>query len=228
MALPAFAPLRFFARDRRGSAAVEFAVGVAALLTISMLCFDLYSLVRVYRASAQSAVVMADYVSRETTPNWHQVSTLGEFLRHRVFGAPVHLVYVISAVGYPSGGDPVQVLWVDDTIRFGDAAVTSALAAECSRRGSQGWRAALLAGLGAFGMTEGEVVIVAEVCARPGREGMLTNRFVTGDIYRLHVRSSRAFEQTQSGPVSATTTEAASGMALLTKVGAASGQVGRS
>ena len=51
--------LRKFGRDDSGSAGIEFAIGGVAILTIAMLCFDLYSLVRVNGASARSAVAIA-------------------------------------------------------------------------------------------------------------------------------------------------------------------------
>ena len=111
------------------------------------------------------------------------------------------MVYVISAVRRPPGSDPAEILWVDDTIRLGDSGTTDTLADECSRRGAAGWRAALLSEPEASGMAEEEVAIVAEVCARPLREGMLTSRLVSGDIYRLHILPSRDTEQAPARPV---------------------------
>lgn len=193
--------LRKFGRDDRGSAGIEFAIGAVALLTIAMLCFDLYSLVRVNGASARSAVAIAEYVSRDAAPSGDEVTALGKFLHRQEFGAPADVVYVISAVRRPSGSDPAEILWVDDTIRLGDSGTTDTLADECARRGAAGWRAALLGEPEASGMAEEEVAIVAEVCARPLREGMLTSRFVSGDIYRLHILPSRDTEQAPARPV---------------------------
>ena len=201
--------LRAFGRDDRGSAGIEFAVGAVALLAIAMLSFDLYSLVRVNGASARSAVSMAEYVSREAAPDGDQVTALGRFLHRQEFGAPADVVYVISAVRRPPGDDPAEVLWVDDTIRFGASETTDALAGECARRAGGGWRTVLLGDPGASGMAEGEVAIVAEVCARPMREGMLTSRFVAGNIYRLHILPSRDPGEIPARPVHSASTEGA-------------------
>ncbi len=205
----AFLPrsLGTFRRDDRGSAGIEFALGAAALLTIAMLCFDLYSLVRVNGASARSAVAMAEYVSREAAPDGDQVTALGRFLHRQEFGAPADVVYVISAVRRPPGDDPAEVLWVDDTIRFGASETTDALAGECARHARAGWRAALLGDPEASGMAAGEVAIVAEVCARPMREGMLTSRFVAGNVYRLHILPSRESARIPARPVHSASTE---------------------
>lgn len=205
-ALPSL-PLRSFVRDTRALAGIELAFGSVALATIATLCFDLYSLVGVTSASARSAVAMAEYVSRDSAPDGDQVTALGRFLHREEFGAPADLVYVISAVRRPPGDEPAEVLWVDDTIRFGDSATTAALAGECARRGSAGWRAGLLGAPGSLGMSEGEVAIVAEVCARPLREGMLSGRLVTGDIYRVHILPSRDPRQAPEPPVHSTSAE---------------------
>lgn len=207
MARASMNPLRRFARDRRGSAGIELALGTVALLTIGMLSFDLYSVFRVNSASARSAFAMADYLSRETAPDGEQVSALGRFLQQNEFGTPAHLVYVLSAVRRPPGADPAEILWVDDSIRLGDATVTDALASECSRRAGQGWRTTLLGGAENSGMSEGEVLIVAEVCARPSREGMLTNRLVAGDTYRVSILPVRDFDRAPASPAYPTDTE---------------------
>ena len=143
---------------------------------------------------------MADYVSREATPDGEQMRALGQFLHQHGFGAPADLVYVVSAVRGTPGEGAAEVLWVDDSIRFGNAAATDALVGMCTRRAAQGWRAALLGEAGNSGMTEGEVLIVAEVCARPSREGTLTNRLVAGDTYRVHILPLRDFERAPSSP----------------------------
>ena len=138
--------MRRFARGADGSAGIELGFGSAALLTISMLCFDLYSVVSTDTAGARSAVVLAEFVSLETEPQSNDLAALGEFLYRHEFQAPVNVAYVISAVQRPTGEDErAAVLWTDDTIRFGDEEVTTELAVECAKRGREGWRAALLA-----------------------------------------------------------------------------------
>lgn len=199
MAAPALPLLQDFARGSRGAAGIELGFGSVALLSIAMLCFDLYSLVGVNSASERSAVAMADYVSREPAPHGDQLTALGQFLHRSEFAAPVGVVYVISAVRRPPGDDPAEVLWVDDKIRFGADTTTDALATNCSSRGQSGWRASLLRDPALSGMAEREVTIVAEVCARPVREGMLTG-LLLGDIYQLHVLPFRDTEQAPAQP----------------------------
>ncbi len=204
MAVPEFAPFRSFARDTRGVAGIELALGAVALLTISMLCFDLYSLVGLNGASARSAAAMADYVSREAAPDGDEIAALGEFLHQEEFGSPADVVYVITAIRRPPGEDTAEVLWVDNSIRFGATQTTDVLAGECARRANAAWKTTLLGEAAASGLVEREVAIVAEVCARPTREGLLTSRFVSGDVYRLHIIPSREAAQIPARPVYST------------------------
>lgn len=201
--------LRAFGRDCRGSAGIELALGSVALLAIALACFDLYSLVRVNSGSARSAVVMADYVSREAAPDGDQMDALGKFLRQTEFGAPSDLVYVVTAVQRPTGDGPAVVLWADDAIRLGDPTAVQALASRCTQRAAGGWRARLLGPPDASGLQQGEVAIVAEVCARPSREGLLSSRLVAGDLYGMHILPLRDPEQIPSSPVRSTSTAAA-------------------
>ena len=192
--------LRRLAREERASAALEAVIGTVAVLGLSMLAFDLYSLTRANAASARTAATMADYVSRDAARDGDEIAALGRFLHGREFAMPVALVYVISAVRQPADDDPAEHLWDDDTVRIGGDAATTALVQECRRRGEEGWRAILLGSGGGGGdedagerlaLPAGDAAIVVEVCASPLREGMLTSRFVTGTIYRLHALPTR-------------------------------------
>ena len=191
--------LRAFARGTRASAGLELAVGAAVLIPIAALCFDLYARVVADTAGARAAAAMADYVSRgpdtgTNTLDGGALRDLGDFLRTHAFGAPADLVFVVSALSQPSGNPlpAVTVLWSNDTLlRFGDATVTTALAADCPRFvTTSGGRttADLPAG---FTMAAGEVIVVAEFCARLTRAGSFTGRFVAGDVYRHHVLPAR-------------------------------------
>lgn len=216
--------LRAFGLDRRGSAGIELALGSVALLAIAVACFDLYALVRVNSGSARSAVAMADYVSREAAPDGDQMAALGKFLRQTEFGAPSDLVYVVTAVRRPPGTDPAQVLWVDDAIRLGDPTAIQALASRCTQRGAGGWRTRLLGAPAASGMREGEVAIVAEVCARPSREGLLSSRLVAGDLYGLHILPVRDPEQVPSSPTRSAPGDTASSVPSSEGTGGAGGR----
>ena len=199
MIASALSPLRAFARDPRGAASIELALGATVLLTVSALCFDLYARLKADTAGARMAVTMADYVSRDVAPDGDEMDALGRFLHEHELGVPANLVYVVTALRQPPG-DPlpdIEVLWSDDTIRIGDAAVTEEIAAACTRYVAEGGTA----DLDGFTMSEGEVLIIAEVCARLTREGSLTGRFVAGDIYRLHALPAREPGETPSEPV---------------------------
>lgn len=180
-----FSALAPFVRDQRGSAGIELAIGAAALIGVAAVCFDLYTRVNADTAAARMAVTMADYVSRDAAPEGAELAALGAFLHEHELGVPAHLAYVLTALRQPAG-DPlpaVEVLWSDDSIRFGDAAATAALAGGCARHVTGSDTADLPDG---FAMDAGEVLVIAEVCARLTREGSLTGRFVAGDVYRLH------------------------------------------
>lgn len=188
---------RRFATESRASAGIELAIGSVALLAVAMLCFDVYSLVRVGTASARSATVMADYVSRERESDGEQVAALAQFLYETEFQSPADLVYVISAVRGPRDGLPAEVLWTDDTLRIGDPDTTEHLSGVCDQLGEQRWRADLTG----MQIASGEIVVVAEVCARPQREGSLSGRLIGGDFYRLHVLPARVRGQSPAPPV---------------------------
>ena len=198
--------LRAFARGTRASAGLELAIGAAVLIPITALCFDLYARVAADTAGARAAAAMADYVSRgpdaaTNTLDGGALRELGGFLRTHEFGAPADLVFIVSALRQPPGSPApaVAVLWSDDTLlRFGDATVTTALAAGCSRFVSGGNTANLPAG---FTMAAGEVIVVAELCARLTRAGSLTGRFVAGDVYRLHVLPAREPGRAPPAPI---------------------------
>ena len=206
MSLAAPPSARRFATDSRAAAGIELAIGAVALLAVAMVCFDLYSLVRLGTASARSAVTMADYISRERAPDGEQVTALGQFLYETEFKSPADLVFVISIARGPVDGMPAEVLWVDDTLRIGDPDTTDDLAGVCLRHGEQRWRRDLLGTQDSPLIAEGEIVVVGEVCARPRREGSLSGRLMGGDFYRLHVLPAREREQGPARPVYPTET----------------------
>ena len=194
--------LHVFARDARGAASIELALGAFVLVSVSTLCFDLYSRIKADTAVARIAVTMADYVSRDVAPDGGEIKALGEFLYKNELGLPAALVYVVTALHQPSGGDPlpaVQVLWSDDTIRIGDEAVTAQIAGGCAHFTDDGGNATLPDSF--LPMSPDEVLIIAEVCVRLTREGFLTGKFIAGDIYRLHALPARDPDQRPTAPV---------------------------
>lgn len=183
MASP-FAVLRRFAGDSRGGAAIELAVGTVALIAVATATLDLYFLMSASAASGRAAMIMSDYVSRDTAPDSDELSALGRFLHAHEITVPSDFVSVISAFHQPDG-DPLpdaDLLWSDDSIRIGDSTVTAELAATCTRF-SDGATADLPSD---FAMSAGEVLIIVEVCARLTGEGSLTGLFLGRDIYRAY------------------------------------------
>ena len=181
-----------FARDTRGAAPIELAIGAVVLVALSALCFDIYTRVRADTAGLRMAVTMADYLSHEVAPGRNELAALGTFLHEHELGVPADIVYVLTALRQPSGDPPpaIEVLWSDDRIRVGTTTVTDALSGACTRHvNDEG--AGVLPDSFKSGMASGEVVIVAEVCVRLQREGSLTGRFVAGDIYSSHAVPAR-------------------------------------
>ena len=196
------------ARDERGSASIELGIGVVVVLVVAALAFDIYSLIRADTATARIAATMADYVSRETAPDGDEMAALGQFLYERELSAPAALVYVVSAVHQPSGGNPAVALWDDDTVRVGEAQATADLVQDCRSRGQDGWQQNLL-GQGADRLTlaANDVVIVVEVCAKLTLQGTFSSRVLTGNIYRLHALPARDKRELPAAPVYEPSTE---------------------
>ena len=204
-----------FASECRAAAALELGVGGVSLLAVSLLCFDFYSRVQVDAASASAAVTMGEYVSREAQPvgsgededapvlDAGELAALGEFLQRYGLGAPASVAYVVSAVQKPSVSDPAEVVWVD-TFTFGDAGQT--LANACGQFGTEGGPAQLPGGFTLLSDEDhDEVLIVAEVCARPSRQGLFSSWLFAGDVYSVHalVWRGSGLGQVPAGPVHA-------------------------
>ena len=192
--------LRAFARDAHGAASIELAIGAVVLVALSALCFDLYTRVRADTAGLRMAVTMADYLSREVAPGRDNLTALGTFLHEHELGVPADVVYMLTAIRQPPG-DPapeLELVW-DEHIQIGDATVTRDLAQDCTRylvgETNEGIPESFKSG-----MAPGEVVIIAEVCARLQREGSLTGRFVAGDIYSSHAVPARDPNAPPFGP----------------------------
>ena len=202
------AALRAFARDTRAAAGLELALGCAlALLPVAYACFDLYSRVEADTIGARLAVTMADYVSRGPDTDGGELDgdalkALGKFLHEYELNAPADLVFVITVLRKPSGttDPPVKVLWSDDTIRFGDETVTAELAGQCPQYVENSGGQKTAKDRADFKMAAGEALVIVEVCARLTREGSLTGRFVTGDVYRLHILPLRTPEEDVPSP----------------------------
>ena len=183
-----------FVRGTGASAGLEMALGAVALLTVATLCVDLYARVEADTISSRLAVAMADYVSRgpdtdQGTLDGASLEALGKFLVDHELWVPADVVFIVSLLRQDAGTPrpAVEVLWSDDELRFGDTTVTANLASDCARLVSESGGTASAVLPTEFTMDAGEVLVVVEVCARLTVAGSLTGRFVTGNVYRLHV-----------------------------------------
>ena len=200
--------LRAFARDSRGAAALEVAVGAVLLLSVAAVSFDLYSRVEADTAAARLAVTMADYVSRDTVPDGNEMKALGEFLQKHQLDVPADVVFVVTAIHQPCNDPPqpdqpcddplpdTEVWWSDDAIRIGDPTVTDEIARHCARLVDTDQHGVTTVSLpSTFTMVANEVIVVAEVCAKLNLQGSLTGKFISAgdpyDIYRIHALPAR-------------------------------------
>ena len=190
---------RSFATSEDGVASLELALGAVVLLGVAALCFDVYVRVKAHAAVLRMAVTMADYVSRDTAPSADDLSQVGAFLYTHELGVPADMVYVLTALRKPDANPASlpSVLWTDDRIRIGAQAGTDALALACSRRSDGS-----LPEFFRSGMASGEVLIVAEVCAKLRREGSIVGRVVGASIYRFHAVAAREPDTPPAAPIS--------------------------
>ena len=201
MKMPKTCMLRTFGRDVRGGAAPELALGTVTLIAIAALCFDLYSRVSADTAGARMMAAMADYVSREAAPDGNELAALGDLLKHHELGTHTDVVFVVTAFHQAAGEPlpPIERLWVDKTIRMGEPTVTNELAGGCSRYVAATGQPSLPEDF-ASAMAPGEVLVIAEICARLRREGSLTSKFVADDIYRHHAIPIRPPDRPPAAP----------------------------
>ena len=196
--------LRAFARSTRAAAGIELAIGGSVLVMVAGLSFDLYARVEADTVGARLVATMADYVARgpdqgERELDGDAMKKLGAFLHEYVLRGrdDDDLVFIVSALRQPAGNPApsVEVLWSDAAgLRFGDGADKL----DCTSRfvgkdADDNTVARLPSGIEAADFTMGanEVLVVAEVCVRPGRLGALSGLFI-GTVYRYHVLPARA------------------------------------
>ena len=167
-------------RNCRGAAALECALGTAALLTISVSALNVYRLADAQATVLHSAVTVADYVSQEETPVAAHIEDLAEFL-HGECLAPSDAAFVVSAVGKTGDEDP-KVRWASPPHLFGPNAASDTELANCGRVGAAGGAASLPEG---FELMDHEAVIMAEVCVRHEGELMYQHHILpirTADV----------------------------------------------
>lgn len=189
-----------YLRGRSGTAIIELAIATAVIIGISMLIFDAYAMVKSRSAAGRVAITMSDFVARETGSDYgDQMVALGQYLYEQELGASVAIVYVISVVSKAPGGD-AEIVWTDDTMRFGDPTSTTSLADECDILSSSGWQTMLVGPSATVSLDDGEAVVVTDICAQLLGAGFLTSEIFAGNTYRVHVTPFRTPEELPSPP----------------------------
>ena len=192
--------IRSFVRGRSGSALIELGLAAFVMIVVFMVIFDVYAMVKSRSASGRLAVILSDFVARETGSDYgDQLDALSQYLYEQELGSSVDVVYVISVVQKPTGND-AAVVWTDDTMRFGDSTRTASLADECEALGTVGWKTMLVGTDATVPLADGDAVVVAEVCAQLLGAGFLTSSVFTGNTYRVHVTPFRTPSQIPPSP----------------------------
>ena len=187
---------RRFARDTRGAAGIELALGAVVVLGIAVAGFAVYSRIEAAVSAPRIAIVMAEYVSQEQAPDGDQLDALARFLRDHELGAGHALLVVITAL-HKAAGESAGVLWID-RIRLGDETATTDLAKTCKGKGAADGKAALG---DHFTMDDGETVFVVEVCARAAAASLPASW--TGDLYSQYLLPTRHPDVTPAQPARA-------------------------
>ena len=179
-----------FARDTRGAAGVELALGAFAVLGLAVTCFAAYSRIEAAASAPRIAIAMAEYVSREEAPDGDQLDALARYLRDHELGADYDVLIVTTAI-HKEAGESAAVLWID-RIALGDAAETTKLGETCTgRRAGDG-----TATLGDdFAMDDGEIVFLVEVCARSAATSW------TGVLHHHYLLPTRHPDELPPAPV---------------------------
>ena len=192
--------IRGYFRERSGFAVIELAIATVVTLSISMLVFDAYAMVKSRSAAGRLAIIMADFVARETDSDYgDQLIALGQYLYEQELGSSVAIVYVVSVVSKEQGSD-AAIVWTDDTMRFGDSTSTDSLAQECESLSAVGWQTMLVGPDATVSLADGEAVVVAEVCAQLLGAGFFTSEIFIGNTYRAHVTPFRTPDEIPPRP----------------------------
>ena len=189
-----------YLRGRSGGAVIELAIAAVVIIGISMLIFDAYAMVKSRSAAGRAAIIMSDFIARETGNDYgDQMVALGQYLYEQEMGESVAIVFVVSAVSKAPGTD-AEIIWTDDTMRFGDPTKTASLADECADLSSSGWQTMLVGPAATITLDDGEAVVVADVCAQLLEAGFLTSAVFTGNTYRVHVTPFRVPDELPAAP----------------------------
>ena len=166
-----------FIFDRRGSAALECALGMVVMVAVWSLGFDIYRSAESQETLLHIAATFADYASRDDEVKAAHIDALAKFL-HANELTPAGAVFVMMAITKSPGEEKPGVLWTRTvTIAPGDGGAPTPT--KCSQISGEGGKAKLPA---VFSMDDGEVVIAAEVCTTQDGDA----------IYAHHILPTRA------------------------------------
>ena len=187
--------LKNYLRDRRGVASIEAALGIVAMLTASLLAFDLYRLASAQTTIMHVAVSLADTVSRDEPPGLTEaelrqkmdafVQSLSELLHQEQFPT-ANANFIVAAV-YKDPGPPASLtaLWSKEVVLLGTTnPLTSCKPANQTNEIKIDTNPVTLPAK-FLPMADREIVIVAEVCVER------TGTAFPGEVYAHYIVPSR-------------------------------------
>ncbi len=191
--------LKNYLRDRRGAAAIEFALGTVVMVSASLLALDLYRLAGMQTTVTHVAVSLADTVSRKEPAGltkrqlllkmYFFVQSLSELLHEEQFPTS-NARFAVAAV-YKDPGPPASLtmLWSSAVVRrppSSTSPLTSCAPANQTNEIQLETNPVVLpAGFTLADMADREIVIVAEVCVER------TNTAFPGPAYAHYIVPSR-------------------------------------
>ena len=148
--------------NRRGSAALECALGMAVMVGAWALGFDIYQKADRQGTLMHTAAVFADYASRDEVVQAADLTALANFLHGKQF-ALSEATFIATAISKAKDEDP-EALWTRTVAIDPDSSDTSDQL-QCSRiNGADADGNATLSLPSVFSMADDEIVIAAEVC----------------------------------------------------------------
>ena len=171
---------------RRGSSAIELALGSVLVLAVFVLVFDVYLRIKGTGAVARIATVVGESVALDPAPTLARLGELARHLHVHEVRSPSDLVLVITVLGVNPGSMPATraPVWTISSVRSGDPLRMNAIAASCSRVVDAAGEVRLGSPF-RDASASSQPLVVVETCARLRREGSLTGRFLSPVIYRL-------------------------------------------
>ena len=182
-----------FLRSRRASAALQFVLGVGTLLMVTTFTLDLVRFIQLQGRVERTVRTIADYASRNPQVDCREVEALARFAHAETLGEKSSgLLVLTSAAGDTGGADGFVEDWTwNPPVVLGATDSINGLT-QC-RDGLTPDRAETL---GMLGMSDGDRVVVAQLCLAPDPAQFLSPAWVQENIgmaiYRHHVVPTRS------------------------------------